>query len=71
MNGYTKVQDYLWSLLKKIIEENEDKSKTEIMVESYIVDIGKPIKKHDKKELSTLLELKENLKKIRLERLIE
>jgi len=71
MDSYTKLQKYLHSLLRKTIEENKDKTIVEIMIDDYIIDIPRPVKKRDKKELNILLELKENLKKIRLERLIE
>lgn len=71
MDSYTKLQEYMQSLIKKTIEENENKTRTEIMIENYIIDIPRPVKKCDKKELSDLLELKENLRKFRLERLIE
>ena len=71
MDTYAKLSEFFSSLIKRIIEEEEGKTRTEMMIEEYILDIPRPIKKRDKKELDTLLELKNSLKNSRLERLIE
>jgi len=56
MDSYTKIQEYLQSLLRKTIEENKDKTIVEIMIDDYIIDIPRPVKKRDKIRLERLIE---------------
>ena len=48
MDTYAKLGEFFSSLIKRIIEEEEGKTRTEMMIEEYILDIPRPIKKRDK-----------------------